>query len=91
MNNDLISREAVKKKIDKFIGYLDEDIIYRIKVAIDKVPTVTLKQGEWIWLGDNPNSDHKWSCNQCGRGVKEQENFCPNCGADMRGDNNDVR
>lgn len=40
-------------------------------------------KGEWIWLGDNPNSDHKWSCNQCGRGVKEQENFCPHCGADM--------
>lgn len=42
-------------------------------------------QGEWIWLGDNPNSNHKWSCNKCGRGVKEQENFCPNCGAAMRG------
>ena len=41
-------------------------------------------QGEWIWLGDNPNPEHKWSCNKCGRGVKEQQNFCPNCGADMR-------
>lgn len=41
-------------------------------------------QGEWLWLGDNPNPNHKWSCNKCGRGVKEQENFCPNCGADMR-------
>lgn len=40
MNNDLVSRDAVKKTIDKFIGYLDEDMIYRIKVAIDKVPTV---------------------------------------------------
>lgn len=41
-------------------------------------------QGEWLWLGDNPNSNHKWSCSKCGRGVKEQENFCPNCGADMQ-------
>lgn len=40
-------------------------------------------QGEWVWLGDNPNSNHKWSCNKCGRGVKEQENFCPNCGLQM--------
>lgn len=40
MNGDLISREASKKKIDKFIGYLDEDMIYRLKVAIDKVPAV---------------------------------------------------
>ena len=47
-------------------------------------------EGEWIFLGDNPNRDnpspsHKWSCNKCGRGVKEQENFCPNCGAKMGG------
>lgn len=41
MNNDLISREALKKQIDKFIGYLDEDMICRIKVVIDKAPTVT--------------------------------------------------
>ena len=47
-------------------------------------------QGEWLWLGDNPNrynptQSHSWSCNKCGRGVKEQENFCPNCGAKMKG------
>ena len=42
------------------------------------------RQGEWLWLGDNPNPNHKWSCNKCGRGVKEQENFCPNCGAKMQ-------
>lgn len=41
------------------------------------------KQGEWIWLGDNPNPNHKFSCNRCGRAVKEQENFCPNCGLKM--------
>ena len=40
------------------------------------------REGEWIWLGDNAN--HKWSCNKCGRGVKEQENFCPNCGLKMQ-------
>lgn len=112
VQGDLISRDDVKKKIDKFIGYLDEDMIYRIKVAIDKVPSVEPRieygtdgqpyrlnisngkeferpQGEWLWLGDNPNPNHKWSCNKCGRGVKEQENFCPNCGADMRCAEND--
>ena len=42
------------------------------------------REGEWLWLGNNPNSNHKWSCNKCGRGVKEQENFCPNCGLKMQ-------
>ena len=60
MNNDLISREALKEA--------------------EKARS----QGKWLWLGDNPNPNHKWSCNKCGRGVKEQENFCPNCGLKMR-------
>jgi rubrerythrin len=49
------------------------------------VETVKRPQGEWLWLCDTPNAKYKWSCNKCGRGVKEQENYCPNCGADMRG------
>ncbi len=28
--------EAAQSIIDKFVGYLDEDMIYRIKLAIDK-------------------------------------------------------
>lgn len=52
---------------------------------IDNAPTVERQKGEWLWLCDTPNAIYKWSCNKCGRGVKEQENFCPNCGAKMRG------
>lgn len=39
----------------------------------DKRPT-----GEWILHG------MIYCCSECGRGVDNQENFCPNCGADMR-------
>lgn len=41
-------------------------------------------QGEWFWLGDSSDPNHRWSCNKCGRGVKEEENFCPNCGIRMQ-------
>ena len=40
---------------------------------------------EWLRLCDSPDPKYKWSCNKCGRGVKEQENFCPNCGVEMKG------
>ena len=48
-------------------------------------------QGEWIIDG------HHIRCNRCNEyicdtdreGNKIPDNFCPNCGADMRGDNND--
>lgn len=45
----------------------------------------TLEEGEWLWLGgDDLIRNHKWSCSKCGRGVKEQENYCPNCGLKMK-------
>lgn len=27
-----------------------------------------------------------WACDQCGAEIKRTDNFCPNCGADMRGE-----
>ena len=39
-------------------------------------------QGEWLWIGFDGDK-LKWSCSLCGRGVEEQENYCPKCGAKM--------
>lgn len=38
--------------------------------------------GMWLWVGDGDCI--KWSCSRCGRGVKFQENFCPQCGQRMK-------
>jgi len=106
MNNDLISREALKTTIDKFIGYLDEDMIERIKIAIDNAPTVEQRpHGKWedksIYeqFGNPPRNfirSEEFRCSNCQNlPVKTIVNgclvfclteFCPNCGADMRGE-----
>lgn len=39
-NNDLISREAVIREILRFKGYLDEDMIFRINFAINRLTAV---------------------------------------------------
>ena len=67
--------------------------------GFDNAPTVdaivnTIEvrpQGEWYY-----SIDKGWECNQCHEIVKDMPtcmrkalyNFCPNCGADMRGDEN---
>lgn len=44
------------------------------------VPTVEPKRGEWLEIGDD------WiKCSLCGKEICYDANFCPNCGADMRG------
>ena len=82
----MTNEEAIKRLKEVQLAFNSNWIDYGgINEAFEKAYQALKEspQGEWIWLGDNPNSEHKWSCNKCGRGVKEQENFCPNCGADM--------
>lgn len=49
------------------------------------------KKGQWIGIEFDGYADgypvyDKWECSVCGREVIEEENFCPDCGADMRGE-----
>lgn len=50
------------------------------------------RKGHWIGIDDYPYES--WECDQCGCIYEEMPswtpNFCPNCGADMRGEQNDT-
>lgn len=91
MNNDLISRKALKREF----GYTDEWYKGRTVCAIiDNAPTVEQPKGKWISHYDYcskhgvlPSSLIAfWWCEQCEQAVEQPTNFCPNCGADMRGE-----
>jgi len=48
-----------------------------------------LEKGLSEWETERPQGEWKlhrmiYYCSECSRGVENQENFCPNCGADMR-------
>ena len=78
MNNDLISREALKENEPHY----DEEG-YRIfyESEIDNAPTVAERpQGEW-----NEIQAGMFACPFCGaRPHKDFKNFCAKCGADMQ-------
>lgn len=46
------------------------------------------KTGEWIDKGEDYMI--RWTCSNCGRRDTHIYNFCPDCGADMRGENNEL-
>lgn len=57
---------------------------------IDNAPTIEERpKGEWYY-----NYQNGWHCSICNKSVKDMPtvmgkanfNFCPNCGADMRGE-----
>ena len=37
--DDTISRQAAKNEIARFLGYLDEDMILRLQVALNRLPS----------------------------------------------------
>ena len=87
---DAVSRELVKKDIARWIGYIDEDMIARMHITIDKLPSViTEKTGHWILLDECSNSGYY--CSECHKKVVKEGwsetvkkiKFCPNCGAKM--------
>ena len=59
-----------------------------IRMTIQNMPTIEPKQGEWI----ETDSPYIWKCSECPCEVVgnslEQYNFCPNCGARMKGEKN---
>ena len=95
MNNDLISREALKKAIKELSNdnpsYWNTcDVVDREKVLdeIDNAPTVERPQGEWKVYGKQggiPITDMCSNCRYEMKWYKNKYNFCPNCGAKMEG------
>ena len=87
-----VNDDDVLKVIERFIGYLDEDMIERIKMKISAIPTAEERpHGEWIFeKGDGKTCCDGWGCSFCGRTFHTRVPyfaeflFCPNCGADMR-------
>ena len=89
--------DADELKID--YGFTWDDITpthEELYALIDRQPTIEpeRKKGKWIRenivLTSNP-PQYKWHCSECGRMVhwftaEVLTDYCPNCGADMRGD-----
>ena len=78
--SDFISRQDALKIIDNYIDGSFEWGAMMLKIK--RLPTADVKpvvRGEWIsHIGYN-------ECNKCNTLLTFESNYCPNCGAEMRG------
>ena len=91
--SDLIDREAALNCFHAWVDNYgdvhtpDEIPEYR---AIEDLPSAQpeRKKGKWIDETFKPWGlvYHPYKCDQCGEHSEADSNFCPNCGADMRGE-----
>ena len=102
MTDDLISRQAAIAAIKghEMIELDDKRRWYNhglldSEVSILDMPTADVREnvrGEWIdaVVGTSTGyTYHEKRCSICGYGEVLPHNFCPNCGADMRGEQNE--
>ena len=97
---DLIERDALKRKhcdtcTCKSNCMGNSCKVYEARCLIADLPAIEakpVKHGEWIELPKALNPEETpCKCSSCGHilsfyGHYKKSNFCPNCGADMRGE-----
>lgn len=56
---NLIDRQQVIKELEKFVGYLDEDMVARIKIAIGRLPSAEIiRCKDCIYRGERCENWH---------------------------------
>lgn len=88
----LIDADSAAKEISRFVGYLDDDMILRLQIAIKRLPmidAVPVVHGHWentpipIWMRNNTTRTYYFKCNKCSSTSWNRDNYCSHCGAKM--------
>lgn len=88
--DDLIRRSDAIKAMAKAIGHIVYDAEAVSQHVMNSIPAAEPKQGEWTIFDEESNT---YECTICGEpwtlieGTPKENymNFCPNCGAKMKG------
>ena len=100
---EYIEKEAAKKCITPRLCD-DKGVLYwgDAREAIDSIPPADVRpvvRGEWISVSESAWDGNEYKCSACGWTCSDNEfsddptedyRFCPNCGADMRKEKQDV-
>lgn len=82
--DELISRQAAIKRIDEALARVFTEPCGEL--ILRNLPSAQPKQKPEKWVDDG--DPLTWVCSECGYRVVRYNNtpYCPNCGADMRGE-----
>ena len=72
---------------DALIAYCDKNWIPLNVDAVNDQPTIEPERKRGKWIDRSGGIEGAWNyCSVCGEQAIDLYDFCPNCGADMRGE-----
>ena len=94
--SDLIDRKTVFDVIDKCIlEKLEGDTVeikesLKLITKIYRIPSAQPQRKKGRWFKPFNMGTYKYQCSECEKLSRAMYDFCPNCGADMRGESDET-
>ena len=91
MSDDLIKRSDAIKATWQEPTYTDPlNVLTEVRDRIEAIPSADKPQGEWIFVEEFMGIN-RYKCSVCEREelCTRLSNYCPNCGAKMKGEDDD--
>jgi len=86
--NKCLVSEALEYAVDSLYAIEEmktaTNIVFKTKNGENKFRRV--EHGEWNLQEINEDHEYEWFCSECKERNDVKTNFCPHCGADMRGE-----
>lgn len=82
--NDLISRNEAREIIADMRGLFCNDILCDAMAKINALPSVSAVQEPVEPKKVGPLGCWQWHCGVCGMAVEESDNYCHECGREVK-------
>lgn len=84
IDEDMLDYEEMTEDRREIIQF-DKDCKQNAIDLLNHASTIEPRKGKWIHY-DEGDFDYDYKCSNCGYTVWDDSDFCPGCGADMRGE-----
>ena len=91
--DDYISRAAIIRAVEGN-PFVTDSVKSFVRCSARNIPTADVRpvvKGKWLPAYTQPDGGTVYCfscCSECGHKMATNPNYCPNCGADMRGEEN---
>ena len=89
---EYIDKEDLIKQLEErpMLPFVEKNFLIGVLSVVPSADVQPVKHGKWLPIIEANEYGDAYQCgtycSECGETLQSEPNFCPNCGADMRGE-----